>query len=296
MTFPFGPVLGAVGSIVGGLFADDAAEEARDQQQEQFERNIQLQREFAQQGIRWKVEDARAAGLHPLAAIGMSGASYSPVSSSFDRGSSMDFAGIGQNIGRAIDATRTKEESEEERAARDIEAKKANLELEHMQLRNDYLRSQIATVQQVQSSPPMPSAEDRYFLKGQGNSPLIKTKPMERTPPAPGRPSQEPGSTVDVGYSYTVNGGYAPAMAKDVKDKLEEDVLGTFGWNVRNRVLPMFGRNMNPPPVPLKDGHVWTFDPVNQEYIQRPARKALSGADWGRRVMDFHPYSFTRGR
>ena len=42
---------------------------------EQFDRNEALQREFAQNGIRWRAADARAAGLHPLAALGSSGAS-----------------------------------------------------------------------------------------------------------------------------------------------------------------------------------------------------------------------------
>jgi len=269
MTFPFGPVLGAVGSIVGGLFADDAAEEARDQQAEQFERNIALQREFAQNGIRWKVDDARAAGLHPLAAIGMQGASYSPVSTSIDRGSSMDLGGIGQNIGRAIDATRTQEETEEERKTREYESSRRTLELEGIGLRNDYLRSQIAQLNQVQSSPAMPSAEDRYMLKGQGNSPLLKNKAMERTPGAPEATSQEPAAVTDQGFAWTGT-GWAPAMSKDNKERLEEDMLGTFGWNVRNRLLPMLGAR-RPPPVKLKDGHRWHYDWVNQEYQQVPA-------------------------
>lgn len=41
--------------------------------------NEALQREFAQMGIRWKVDDAKAAGLHPLYALGGSGAAYAPA-------------------------------------------------------------------------------------------------------------------------------------------------------------------------------------------------------------------------
>lgn len=40
--------------------------------------NYEMQREFAQNGIRWKVADAQAAGLHPLYALGGGGAAFAP--------------------------------------------------------------------------------------------------------------------------------------------------------------------------------------------------------------------------
>lgn len=43
------------------------------------EANIQQQREFAQKGIRWRVSDAKKAGIHPLFALGANTASFSPV-------------------------------------------------------------------------------------------------------------------------------------------------------------------------------------------------------------------------
>lgn len=65
-------VIAAGAALAGGAIAN---RNARKQQA----RNEALQREFAQQGIRWKVADAKAAGLHPLYAIGASGASFSPT-------------------------------------------------------------------------------------------------------------------------------------------------------------------------------------------------------------------------
>lgn len=44
----------------------------------QASRNADLQREFAQYGIRWRVEDAKAAGLHPMYALTGGGAAFSP--------------------------------------------------------------------------------------------------------------------------------------------------------------------------------------------------------------------------
>lgn len=82
-------------SIIGGAMANRS-------NRKQFDQNAALQREFAQQGIRWKVEDAKAAGLHPLYAIGSTGASYSPSTYSDAMGPAI--AQAGQQIGTGIAA------------------------------------------------------------------------------------------------------------------------------------------------------------------------------------------------
>lgn len=142
-------------AIVGGLFAREAQQEQassvrqanelgaqnsayanelsiKDAQQARMEsilfsremaaRNEAMQREFAQMGIRWKVEDAKAAGLHPLYALG-GGSAFSPssfavggsgsASSSFSPAPVSDGGGLaqmGQNISRALAAAQTPEE------------------------------------------------------------------------------------------------------------------------------------------------------------------------------------------
>lgn len=65
----------AVGGAVGG--AVDSAFDRSDRKDQQAE-NVALQREFAQHGVGWRVADAKAAGVHPLYAIGASGAAFSP--------------------------------------------------------------------------------------------------------------------------------------------------------------------------------------------------------------------------
>lgn len=57
---------------------DDLQDQREDIWRRQRETDA-LQREFAQHGIRWRVEDAAAAGLHPLFALGGGGAAYSPT-------------------------------------------------------------------------------------------------------------------------------------------------------------------------------------------------------------------------
>ena len=140
------------GQIAGALIGAGASylgqKKANQQAANQAAGNAALQREFAQQGIRWRVEDAKAAGIHPLYALGASVPTYSPVSASFGNTAS-DFAQAGQNIGRAIDSTRTQAERDEATELAFYRKKRAQLE-------NDLLREQIRASRV--NNPPSPSA------------------------------------------------------------------------------------------------------------------------------------------
>lgn len=65
--------------------------------------NRQSQEEFARHGIRWRVEDAQAAGVHPLFALGSGVTPFSPQATAF--------AEAGANIGRAIGGMTSAERS-----------------------------------------------------------------------------------------------------------------------------------------------------------------------------------------
>lgn len=90
-----GGIIGAAGSLFGGKKSAKATEDAAMM-------NYLAQKEFAQHGIRWKVEDAKAAGLHPLYALGGSGASFSPSFTVSGEGAGI--ADAGQHLGRAAAA------------------------------------------------------------------------------------------------------------------------------------------------------------------------------------------------
>lgn len=78
----FDGVLAAVaGPLVKDLFGDDESASYSQQQdfaREQATANANLQKEFAQYGVRWRVEDAKAAGLHPMYALSGGGAAFAP--------------------------------------------------------------------------------------------------------------------------------------------------------------------------------------------------------------------------
>ncbi|UOF76958.1 minor capsid protein [Microviridae sp.] len=64
----------------GGAAAEQGAQNYVSylRQEEMNRKNYEAQKEFAQHGIQWKVEDSKAAGLHPLFGAGLGGASFSP--------------------------------------------------------------------------------------------------------------------------------------------------------------------------------------------------------------------------
>jgi len=72
--------------------------------------NIVRQKYLSEAGLKWQVQGAKNAGLHPLAALGASGLSYNPqhVGIGGDRKGDYDFGRIGQSLGRAIEAVTDK--------------------------------------------------------------------------------------------------------------------------------------------------------------------------------------------
>lgn len=251
------PALIAAGSsLIGGIMG--SRERAKDRS---------MQQEFAKQGIQWKVEDAKKAGIHPLAALGAQTTSYAPVSVGQPSIAS-GIASAGQDISRAVDATRGTG------ARLDAYTKTVqDLNLTRMGLENQLLGSQIAKINQAGTPPPMPGT-DRFLIDGQSNSPLVSDKPLERVLSAGGQPSTEPGAVTDMGFSRTPT-GWAPIQSKDFHDRAEEDFWAGLAWNIRNRLMPSFG-SVNPPAgVPLDSGEYWTFNPFRQEYSKAKTKARL---------------------
>lgn len=119
-----GGIIGAGSSLLGGIIGNRAAakqQEASHQfAREQQDESEALQREFAQNGIRWRVEDAKAAGLHPLFALGGGGSAYTPSAQSVSFGSDNHMgravSEAGQHIARSIQPSMTAEQRETHQA------------------------------------------------------------------------------------------------------------------------------------------------------------------------------------
>lgn len=170
-----GDFISAGAKLIGGFLDRDAQREANNLALQDKERDRALQREFAQSGIQWRVEDAKKAGIHPLFALGGSGATYSPSAISVGSASMGDaVASMGQDISRAVNSTRTGDQREAafNDAVRSLTLKKMGLE-------NDLLAAQIQKFK-VNANPPMPGGD--YLIPGQGQTLVPKADKFEERP------------------------------------------------------------------------------------------------------------------
>lgn len=272
-----GEVMGAFSEPLGELTGRN---QNQDFQWKMFEANRDLQREFAQQGIRWKVQDAIGAGLHPLAALGAQGAQFSPVSvgggaesSPIDAISSL--YSMGQDLGRSVRATQT----EDERQATQLALQSAQLDVEGKALDNQIRAAQLAKVTQV--GPSMPGFGDKGVVRGQGD---VKVKPAEAIASAPGRPGQEASRTPDVGWLRT-DKGVTAVIPQSASESFENDWMGGLQWQLRNRVLPT--ERQGPPTSWLPpNADRWEYSFWNGEW--RPVDKR------GVVVPTYNPYRMDR--
>lgn len=247
--FSAGQLAGMGASMLGDIYQ---GEQNRKQANEHSDKQERLQREFAQSGIQWRVEDAKKAGISPLAALGAGGASYSPANFTPDN----TYSNMGQNINRALSATSTQAQRE-----------MTQLNLESARLDNEMKKTELAKMKQT--GPPMPSTATN-FMPGQGNSDgLMKVNPAERSASQPGRPAQEAGWKPDVGYART-DTGLTPVIPKDLAESLEDDFVGKTMWRIRNQFLPNFGEaDKGAPPrdqLPNPARQVWKWNYWKQEW------------------------------
>lgn len=264
--------LAGIGSAIGGIAGSLLGQKVEQGNQKALiDQQEKLQKQFAKQGIQWRVKDARKAGIHPLYALGAQTASYTPQQVGGSTGGGA-LAAMGQDILGSVNRSSS-------RADRAFNTQQRAMALERMGLENELLRTQIASTASQQASPAIPAPTDRYLIDGQGDtnqSGLVVENPLRRTRSEPGVPSSEPGAIVDYGFVRTPT-GWAPVMGKDTKERYEEDPLGMLTWNLRNRILPRhYGGSMNTPNVPLRGMEHWVWVPELAEWqkrVPKPSRR-----------------------
>lgn len=236
-------LIGAGASLLGGLLSSSNQQDINQQnianQQAINAQNIAMQKEFAQNGIQWKVDDAKAAGLNPLAALGASTSSFSNVVGSTSQASPAFGAGVaaaGQDISRALKDTMA--------AGDQHTVRMQQLQETHGELENQLLASQIAKNNSAGAGGPPTPAAGQQWLVAPGVGPVdpatAQTDPIKRKPqevyPAVG-PGGESMPAVNPSTQWVkMGGGLYPVMSDTMARGTSNDSLANLMYRVQNMV------------------------------------------------------------
>lgn len=250
-----GDIIGAGASLLGGSLDNS---NARGQWQQEYN----AQKEFAQNGIRWKVADAKAAGIHPLFALGAQTASYSPQAVSHTN-YAKTLGEMGQNIGRAISAKQTPEERH-----------LSDLQREGLELDNEYKRANIENVRSATASREM---DDVFRMARASDYSVNHQQQVPSMPHINARAGQNPVSNNNpymdpsiprAGWQHDYMGRKTASipsdpMAQRTEDKLVIEWIPWIGefWN--NLKAKLFGAE--------NQGHWWHGD--DKGYLPYPPKR-----------------------
>lgn len=125
-----GSIIGGIGSVIGSIFGGSSASKDR-----------KLQLRLAREGIQMRAADARAAGIHPLAALGANMPMYTPVG---DGGVGAGIADAAAQFGSAIDSAPDDLQKDAMRA--DTDLKRAQAEALRFQITQGIQEAKAATL------------------------------------------------------------------------------------------------------------------------------------------------------
>lgn len=276
-----GSIVSAVGSIAGGILGANSAQNVAGM-------NYEAQKEFAQNGIRWKVEDAKRAGIHPLYALGASTQGYFPSGGyTGDFGISDAAAHLGQGYERAQQAKMTKEERDKQDvrdAIQDMAAledlnQKRRMNDAQIRLANSEIFRNFALSTNVLRNSGLPPAMPGGLggvIAGQGNSYATgQTTPeiSSVVTSEKGTPSVQAGSPPDVRFYRTLSGGRAPLPTEDAGDAMDAALGAGLQWSFRNNLVPWLANFF-----PINDPHRLPgeyYDLLTGEYRKKDSKRSF---------------------
>lgn len=198
---------------------------------EMADRNERLQREFAQHGIQWRVQDAKAAGVHPVWSLSGGGAAFSPSATVTSGGSPGNFGigeamgRMGQSISRAVSAT----EDPMDRSLKRLQVETAMENLRGMRIENDKKLGLHRVGEPV--SPGIPNASSSGLMTGAGNVAVQADQPTSSDDVDPSVTAADARSAFSRYVVRDADGNLTTVMlpSKDASEPLESmEPLG--GW------------------------------------------------------------------
>lgn len=234
----WGSIIGGVGGIASSILGGNSQKEANEQNLQLAREQIAYQKELAKNQIQWRVDDAKAAGLHPLAALGVSPMSYSPVSGS---AVGADYSGVGQSLqqmGQDIDRARMagldREERKKALALQDTQTALAlkNQELNNQILEQELISRKVKLFQQL--TPGMASLygldRRRYAIPGQDDAVMPRAEGTVATGDKRFQFMQQP------------NGTYSLEPGNDWAQAYEDKLLLEWWPIIKTKLMEMDAR------------------------------------------------------
>jgi hypothetical protein len=217
-------------NLIGNLLGLNEQRKQRKQQAAMVQQQRDDQYAFAKSGIQWRVADAEAAGIHPLAAIGAPMNQPAPTMVGGMDGGGMGVSDVvkdlGQDVSRALSARTT----QHQRKLMDLNLRSAKAETEMKELE---LTSQ------------------RRRLQGQIGPPEPQIVPKRITPGIPGKEHIELGQGPSVSFEKGPKGSLYIVPSKVFKERSEDMFAPEASWNTSEYLGRMFG-NRSQPKVPEK--------------------------------------------
>lgn len=177
-----GPVGAIAGASIGNAYDSSKATDKQNAlAQSQYDQNVALQKEFAQNSMQWRVDDAKKAGLHPMAALGIQGSSFTPLQTigyAQDNSASNLMNAI-SDMGQSVNYASTKaKDNQQQQVAVRLAQEGVELQNEGLRLDNEYKRWQLLQAMetgtsQALRSPSAPPTAENNLISGQGDSPFM---------------------------------------------------------------------------------------------------------------------------
>ena len=179
-----GGIVGGAANVVGGILGNNSQSSANSANLDFARQQFEYQKELHKNQLQWRAEDAKKAGLHPMAVLGLQSSSFSPVSSNVQANDYSWIGDLGQSAGYAAMKGKDKGQQREalELASRQATLGLRNMELQNegIELENEYRRFQlqqaiVGGTSQALRSPGSASTRglgSRYAIDGQADSRL----------------------------------------------------------------------------------------------------------------------------
>lgn len=254
----WGLIASAAANILPTLYEGNANRQA---QNDANARNREMQENFANNGIRMRVEDAKRSGINPALALGAQTYQAQPsYVANQDNSISQAASNMGQDIQRSISQTSTAQE----KSLQALQIQNARLDIEGKSIDNAIRAQQLNNMSP--NTPPM--AGTNYVIPGQTSSGNVQIKPSQ--PTASVKPGVQAGVINDMQYVQHSDGSLGITPSTDAKERNEDDFVAETMWHARNRLNPPAPAVADYPlPKHLQDQgyRYWLWHPLKQKFI-----------------------------